>query len=82
MGMVQEYGVVPLPVSVTLRDPRVHISGPNSSDVPAKIKGMIYQQLCFESIFRIPNVKPDDSYVRFRRSLDDPRLCCKIYRFK
>jgi len=82
MDMAQEYGVVSLPVVIILRDLRVHISGPNSSDIPARIEGMIYQQLCFGSIFRIPNVKPDDSHVRFRRSLNDPRLCCEIHRFK
>ena len=74
--------MAPLPAVVTLRDSRVHVGGPNSSDVPAKVERIIYQQLCFGSILRIPNVKPDDSYVRFERSLDDPRLCCKIYRFK
>jgi len=54
MDMAQEYGVVSLPVVIILRDLRVHISGPNSSDIPARIEGMIYQQLCFGSIFRIP----------------------------
>ena len=80
--MAQECGVAPLPAVVTLRDSRVHVGGPNSSDVPAKVERIIYQQLCFGSILRIPNVKPDDGHVRFGRSLNDPGLRCEIHRFK
>ena len=67
---------------MTLRDSGVHVDSPNSSNVPAKVEGIVYQQLCFGSILRIPNVKPDDSHVGFGRSLDNPGLCCKILRFK
>ena len=67
---------------IILRDSRVHVGGPNGSNVSAKVEGMVYQQLCFGSILRIPNVKLDDSYIRFGRSLNDPGLCCKIHRFK
>jgi len=82
MGMAQECGVAPLPAVVTLRNPGVHVSGPDSGDVLAKVEGMIYQQLCFGSILRIPNVKPDDSHVGFRRSFDNPGLRCEVHRFK
>ena len=67
---------------VILRDSRVHVGGPNGSNVSTKVEEMIYQQLCFGSILRIPNVKLDDSYVGFGRSLNDPRLHCEIHRFK
>jgi len=66
--------VAPLPAVVTLRDSRVYVGDFDSGDVPAKVKGMIYQQLCFGSILRIPNIKPDNGYVRFGRSLNDPGL--------
>jgi len=82
MGSARECGVVPLPAVVTLRDSGVHVGGPDGSNVPAKVKGMIYQQLCFGSILRIPNVKPDDGHVRFGRSLNDPGLHCEVHRFK
>ena len=74
--------MVPLPAVVILRNSRVHVGGPDSGDVPAKVKGMVYQQLCFGSILRILNVKPDNSHVRFGRDLDNPWLCYKIHRFK
>ena len=80
--MAQECRVAPLPVVMTLRDSRVHVGSPDGGNVPAKVERMIYQQLCFGSILRIPNVKPDDGHVGFGRSLDDPRLCCEIHRFK
>jgi len=82
MSAAQECGVAPLLAVVTLRDSRIHVGDPDGGDVPAKVKGMVYQQLCFGSILRIPNVKPDNSHVRFGRGLDDPGLCCEIYRFK
>jgi len=74
--------VIPFLVVVILRDPRVHISGPNGSDGPTKIKRVIYQQLCFETILRVPNIKPNDSYIRFGKSLDDPRFSYKSHIFK
>jgi len=82
MGMTRECRVAPLPVVVILRDSGVHVGSPDGGNVPAKVEGMVYQQLCFASILRIPNVKPDNSHVRFGRSLDDPGLHCKIHRFK
>ena len=74
--------MAPLPAVMTLRDSGVHVGGPDSSDILAKVEEIVYQQLCFGSILRIPNVKLDDSYVGFGRSLNDPGLCCKIHRFK
>jgi len=67
---------------VTLRDSRVHVSSPDSGDVPVKVEGIVYQQLCFRSILRIPNVKPDDNHIRLGKSLDDPGFYCEIHRFK
>ena len=43
MGTAQECEVTSLPAIVTLKDPRVHVSGPDGSDRSAKIKGVIYQ---------------------------------------
>jgi len=60
----------------------VYVGGPDGGNVPAKVEEMIYQQLCFGSILRIPNVKLDDGHVRFGRSLDNLGLCCEIHRFK
>jgi len=74
--------VAPLLAIVTLKDSRVYVSGPDYDDMPAKVERMIYQQLCFGTILRIPNVKPDDGYVGFGRSFNDPGLCCEVHRFE
>ena len=74
--------MAPLPAVVALRDSRVHVGGSDGGNVPAKVEGMIYQQLCFGFILRIPDVKPDDGHVEFGRGLDDPGLCCEVHRFK
>jgi len=50
--MARECGVALLPAVVILRDSGVHVGGPNSGNVPAKVEGMIYQQLCFGPILR------------------------------
>ena len=62
--------------------PRVHVGGPNSSDGPTEIEKVVYQQLCFGSILRVPNIKPNDSHIGSRRSLDDPRFSYESHRFK
>jgi len=81
-GTVRKYGVALLPAVVTLRNSRVYVGGPDSGDVPAKVEGIVYQQLCFGSILRIPNVKLDNNYVGLGKSLDDPGFHCEIHRFK
>ena len=56
-----------LPAVVTLRDSGVHVGSSNRGNIPAKVERMIYQQFCFGTVLRIPNVKPDDGHVRFGR---------------
>jgi len=74
--------VAPFPAVVTLRDPRVHVGSSNCGDIPAKVEGMIYQQFCFGTVLRVPNVKPDNGHVGFGRSFDYSGLCYEVYRFK
>jgi len=74
--------MAPLPAVVTLRDSGVHVGGSNCGDIPTKVERMIYQQLCFGTILRIPNVKPDDGHVRFGRDFDYSGLCCEVHRFE
>ena len=71
-----------LPAVMPLRDARVHVGGSNCGNIPAKVERIIYQQFCFGTILRVPNIKPDDGYVGFRRSLDDLRFSYESYRFK
>jgi len=82
MGTAQECGVAPLPAAVTLRDPWIHVSGPNGSDGPAEIERVVYQQLCFGSILRVLYIKLNDSHIRFMESLDNPWFSYKSHRFE
>jgi len=74
--------VVPLPAVVTLRDSGVYVGGSNRGDIPAKVERMIYQQFCFGTILRIPNVKPDNGHVGFGRGFDYFGFHCEVHRFK
>ena len=74
--------MAPLPAVMPLRDARVHVGGSNRGDILAKVERMIYQQFCFGTILRIPNVKPDNGHVGFGRDFDDSRLRCEVHRFK
>jgi len=67
---------------VTLRDSGVYVGGFNHGNIPAKVERMIYQQFCFETVLRIPNVKPDDGYVGFGKGFDYSGLCCKVHRLE
>jgi len=74
--------VAPLPAVMTLRDARVHVGGSNHGNIPAKVERIIYQQFCFGTILRVPNIKLDNSHVGFGRGFDDFGLRCEIHRFK
>jgi len=74
--------VAPLLAVTTLRDARVHVGGFHRGNIPAKVERIIYQQFCFGTVLRIPNIKPDNSHVGFGRDFDDSGLCCKVHRFK
>ena len=71
-----------LPAVVTLRDSGVHVGSSNRGNIPAKVERMIYQQFCFGTVLRIPNVKPDDGHVRFGRGFDYSGLCSEIDGFE
>ena len=74
--------MAPLPAVVTLRDSRVHVGGSNRGDIPAKVERMIYQYFCFGTVLRVPNIKPDNSHVRFGKGFDYSWLHYEVHRFK
>jgi len=62
---------------MTLGNTWVHVHGPDSGNKSTKIEEMINQEFSFGATLRVLYVKPNDSYIRFGRSFDDPWFSCK-----
>jgi len=63
--------IIPLPTIFALRNTRVHIGSSDSSDIIIYIETSVNETFSFCTILRIPNINLNNSYVRFRRHLND-----------
>ena len=52
----------------------VHICSPNCSDIVANIKAPIDKHFSVKSTLDIPNINPNDSYVRFWRYFNNSQF--------
>jgi len=55
-----------------LEDVRVHICSTDSGNVSSNIETSVDKHFCILTTLRVPNIYPDNCYVRFRRGLDNP----------
>jgi len=65
------------PTIFTLRDARISVSSPYSSDETSNIKALIDEVLGFCSTLSIPYVDPYDGHVRFGGYFDNSWLRCE-----
>jgi len=65
--------MTPFPTILALRNSQIYISSLNCSNKASYIKASAYDLFCVGTTLRVPNVDPDDRYVRFREDLDDAR---------
>ena len=61
-------------IGFTLRDTRTHISILNGSNILSNIEAVVNNSLDFGTTLWIPDVDPNDSWIRVRGSLDNVRL--------
>ena len=71
MWTASESDMSPLLAILVLRNTKVHVDFSNSYDLPIYIKAFINKTPCFHTILRIPNINPYNSYVWFKRYLDN-----------
>jgi len=76
MCKANKSNITPLLTILALRNTRVYIGSSNSSDIITYIKIFINETFSFFTILRIPNINPNNSYVRFRRYLNDVQIRC------
>ena len=71
MCIASKSGMTSLPTTLTLRNARVHVGSSNNSNMMTYIETFINKIFHFHTILRTPNVNLYNSYVRFRKCLDN-----------
>ena len=61
----------PFPIVFTLRNTWVHVSTTNCSNIASNIEASIDEIFGFGTTLYIPNVKPYDDHIQFRKDLDN-----------
>ena len=70
--------ITPLPAVFTLRNVWVHIYSMNHCDKDSNIEVSVNQFSSIRITLDIPDIEPDNRYVRFRRDLDNSSNDFKI----
>ena len=68
---VCEGSMTPLPAVLALWDTRIHVHPFNSSNKATNVEASIYKFFGCRSILWIPDVDPDDGYIKFRGDFDN-----------
>jgi len=74
MYITYKSNVSSFPVVLILKNVGIHICTTNSCNVTSNVEAFVNEILSFGTTLRIPNVNPDNSYVRFRRDFDNLRM--------
>ena len=74
--------MAPFPTVVALGDARVHVSCSYGGDMSTKVEGMVNKEFSLRTILGVPNVEPDNGYIRLGGGSDDSRFGCQGDVFK
>jgi len=74
MCKVSKDNIISLLTIFALRNTRVHVGSSDSSDIIIYIETSVNETFSFCTILRIPNINPNNSYIRFRRHVNDVQM--------
>jgi len=74
LNATRKGGVSPLPAILALGNSRIHIRTSNCDDVIAHIEAPVNEKFSVFSTLNIPDVNPNNGYIKLRRDFNNSRF--------